>query len=162
MRRRSPVSDASDDRAAYVAGLKLLAIRELSERQVRDRLRRRGYDDAAVDAAIVRLKEERALDDVRFAHALARHEISTKRHGRLRAQRQIEAAGIPSSLARQALDEALATVDQDVLIAAALARRLRGGATIEDEAEFRRLYRFLLAQGFDNDLIIRTLRQRRG
>ena len=151
----------SSERNAYLAGLKMLARRELTERQIRERLRRRGYDDEHVDAAVGRLKGDRSLDDSRVALAMARQEVSTRRHGRLRAQRQLEAAGLSPTLARQALDEIFSTVDQDTLIAAALGRRLRGSRSIEDDNEFRRLYRFLIGQGFDNDLVLRTLKARK-
>jgi regulatory protein len=146
---------------AYVAGLTLLARRELSERQLRERLARREYPSEVIDTAIARLKAERALDDTRVAGAMARLEVLTKRHGRLRAQRQLEHAGIRSDIARTALDEVMAGVDQDAVLAAALGRRLRGDRTIADEAEFRRLYRFLIGQGFDSDRVLRALKARR-
>jgi regulatory protein len=152
---------SDEGQQAYVAGLKMLARRELSEKQVRERLKRREHSPEAIDSGVARLKEARALDDSRFAFALARHEISTKRHGRLRAQRQIEAAGIPPSLAREALDEALASIDPDALLEAALDRRLRNGQVIDDDAHFRRLYRFLLTQGFESDRVVRILKGRR-
>jgi regulatory protein len=155
------LDDSHPERDAYLAGLKMLGRRELSERQVRERLTRRKHPADAIEVALKRLKDERALDDTRFAHALARHEIAIKRHGRLRAQRQIEAAGIPPALARTALDDALGSVDQDALIASALARRLRHGEAIADDATFRRLYRFLLGQGFDSDRALRVLKSRR-
>ena len=139
----------------------MLARRELTERQLRERLARRGYEADHVDAAVTRLKSDRSLDDTRVAMAMARQEVSTKRHGRLRAQRQLEAAGLPSGLARTALDEVFSALDQDALIGAALGRRLRGSRAIEDEAEFRRLYRFLIGQGFDSDLVLRTLKARK-
>jgi len=41
--------DGRDARDAYIAGLKMLGRRELSERQVRERLKRREYDDEAID-----------------------------------------------------------------------------------------------------------------
>jgi regulatory protein len=151
----------NDARDAYIAGLKMLGRRELSEQQLRQRLARRQHDARAIDAAILRLKQERALDDTRFAHALARHEISGKRHGRLRAQRQIELAGISPALARTALDEATSGLDEDRLIEAALARRLRGDETIADEPTFRRLYRFLLGQGFASERVLRVLKSKR-
>jgi SOS response regulatory protein OraA/RecX len=47
------------------------------------------------------------------------------------------------------------------LIAEALGRRLREGRTIEDEAQFARLYRYLTAQGFDADQVMRALKARR-
>src|SRR5512143_1181231 len=111
---------------AYLAGLQLLARRELSEAQVRQRLARRGYETTDIDAAIARLLEERALDDRRVAAAIAHTESRVRGRGKLRVRRQIEAAGISASLAQAAVDEAFADVDSDALLAAAVERRLRG------------------------------------
>jgi SOS response regulatory protein OraA/RecX len=147
--------------SAYLAGLRMLARRELSEQQLRQQLARRHHDPGAIDSAVVRLKEDRSLDDERVSGALARSEVGLKRHGRLRAQRQMEAAGITPALARRALDEVFASVDPDELIATALAKRLRWGNLIEDDAHFRRLYRFLLGQGFEPDRVLATLRAHR-
>jgi regulatory protein len=145
----------------YIAALKMLARRELSERQIRQRLARQGHDDDAVDDAIARLKADRSLDDDRVARALARHEVLTRRHGRARAGRQLAAAGIDAPLARAALDEVLGGVDQDALLESALRRRLRDSQTIDDEKAFQRLYRYLLGQGFESDRILRALKSRR-
>ena len=146
---------------AYLAGLQLLARRELSEAQVRQRLARRGYETTDIDAAIARLLEERALDDRRVAAAIAHTESRVRGRGRLRVRRQSEAAGISASLAQAAVDEAFADVDSDALLAAAVERRLRGRATIADAREFQRLYRYLVTQGFDSDRIVAALRSRR-
>ena len=48
---------------AYLDGLKMLARRELSEAQVRQRLVRRSHEADAIDEAIARLKDARAIDD---------------------------------------------------------------------------------------------------
>ncbi len=149
------------DRAAYLAGLRMLARRELSEQQIRQRLARKEFEADAIDAAVARLKENRSLDDERVAGALARSEIGIKRHGRLRAQRQMEAAGLPPALARRALDEVFESTDGDALIAGALAKRLPGDALVEDEKQFRRLYRYLIGQGFEPDRVLSALRARR-
>jgi regulatory protein len=111
---------------AYIAALTMLARRELSERQVRQRLARRDHPADAIDAAIERLKAERALDDARVAGAIARTQTSIRGRGRLRVKRQIEAAGISSSIAERAVDEVFQDVDSDALLQAALERRLRG------------------------------------
>jgi len=146
--------------SAYVDGLKLLARRELSELQVRQRLARRGHDAEAIDAAIARLREERAIDDARVAEAIARTESSLRRRGRVRVRMQIERAGIAKSIARQATDEAFDGIDEDTQIELALKKRLRGRTTIADDREFQRLYRFLIGQGFESDLVMKTLRSR--
>lgn len=147
--------------STYVAGLTLLARRELSEAQLRLRLLRRGYPSEEVDEALTRLKAERALDDVRVAEALTRTEIALRGRGRLRVGRQLAQAGIASDIADRALDRAYADTDPDALLTAALDKRLRGRRVIADQREMQRLYRYLTSQGFDSDRVIRMLRSRR-
>ncbi len=141
----------------YVAALTLLARRELSEAQVRQRLARKGYENGEIDEALTRLKDERAIDDQRVAEAIARTEITLKRRGRLRVRRRIEQAGIAPATARHATDSAFAELDPGALLEAALHKRLRGRETIADDREHQRLYRYLIAQGYESDQVIRTL-----
>jgi regulatory protein len=146
----------SDD--TYLTALKMLARRELSEAQLRQRLLRRQHDPDAIEAALTRLKSERNLDDERVAGAIARSETNLKKRGRFRVTRQIEAAGIASSIAKRVVDETFAAIDGDALLTQALARRLRGRTRIEDDREFQRLYRYLVAQGFEPDRVMALLR----
>jgi regulatory protein len=145
----------------YLDALKMLARRDLSEAQVRQRLARRGHDPESIDAAVARLRRERAIDDRRVAEAIARRETAAKGRGRLRVELQIESAGIAGAIARHAIDEVFGEIDSDALIEAALTRRLRGRTSIEDDAEFHRLCRYLIGQGFEADHVIRTLTARR-
>jgi regulatory protein len=146
---------------AYVDGLKMLARRELSEQQMRDRLARKGHESDAIDAAIARLRQERALDDTRAAEAIARTETGIRRRGKLRVRMQIERAGIDKSIAKRAVDDVFGTIDDDALIEASLQKRLRGRDTIADDREFQRLYRYLAGQGFESDRIMKLLSARR-
>jgi regulatory protein len=147
--------------SAYVDGLKMLARRELSEQQVRQRLARKAHDAGDIDAAIARLREERALDDARTAAAIARTETSIRKRGKLRVRMQIERAGISNAAATRAIDEAFGALDDDALLEASLAKRLRGRETIADDREFQRLYRYLIAQGFDPDRVMNVLTLRK-
>jgi regulatory protein len=146
---------------AYLDGVKMLARRELSEQQVRQRLARKGHAPAAIDDAIARLREARAIDDARVAEAIARTETSVRRRGRLRVRMQIERAGISRSTAKQAVDEVFDGVDDAALLEASLRKRLRGRDTIEDDREFQRLYRYLIGQGFEPDRVLAALHARR-
>jgi len=145
----------------YIDGLKMLGRRELSEQQVRQRLARKGHEADAIDEAISRLREERAIDDERVAEAIARTETAVRRRGKLRVRMQIERAGIAKEIARRAVDEVFDPIDDDAYIEASLMKRLRGGATIADDREFQRLFRYLVGQGFESDRIIRALTARR-
>lgn len=63
--------------------------------------------------------------------------------------REIESTGVDRDTARAAADEVLSGLDEATFAARALARRLRGPQPhIVDQAQFRRLYAYLLRQGF--------------
>ncbi len=145
----------------YLDALKMVARRELSEAQVRQRLARRGHDEDAIDDAVARLKAERAIDDARAAGAIARTETAVKRRGKLRVKRQIERAGIASADVRRAVDEIFSDIDPAALIESSLAKRLLGRTSIKDDREFQRLYRYLIGQGFEPDEIMKVLSARR-
>ena len=143
---------------AYLDGLKMLARRELSEKQVRQRLARKEYEPDDIDAAIARLIEERAINDTRVAEAIARTETGVRKRGKIRVRLQLERAGIAKDTARQALDDVFGAIDDDALIEAALQKRLRGRETIADNREFQRLFRYLIGQGFESDRVMKTLK----
>jgi len=146
---------------AYVDGLKMLARRELSEAQVRQRLARKHHAPDEIDAAVARLVSEHAIDDARVAEAIARTETSIRRRGKLRVRMQIERAGIAKAVARHAVDEIFGALDDDALLEASLNKRLRGRTAIADDRELQRLYRYLVAQGFESDRALRRLHQLR-
>ena len=137
----------------------MLAGRELSERQVRQRLVRRGFDAHDIDAAIARLVQDRSLDDERAARAMAHAETSLKKRGRLRVKQRLQAAGIPPAVAQRAIQDTFEAIDVDALMSAALGKRLRGREHIADEREFQRLYRYLVGQGFEPDRVLSLLRR---
>jgi regulatory protein len=152
------MADGAD--RAYVAGLTMLARRELAEAQLRIRLARRKFEDDEIDAALARLRRERALDDRRTALACARTEVRIKHRGRARVIRQIEALGIARDIARDAAAEVFAELDEHALLEQALDRRLRHGLALSDPAVFRRMHRYLLVQGFDPGRVTALLRRR--
>jgi len=145
---------------AYVAGLTLLARRELAEAQLRTRLARRKFDQDDVDSAVVRLRLEGALDDRRTALACARTEVRLRHHGRARVLRHIEALGIARDVAREAVAEVFTELDEAELLEQALDRRLRRGLSLNDPLAVRRMHRYLVGQGFDPSAVTGLLRRR--
>jgi regulatory protein len=157
-----PKGEAPERKAnVYVVALTMLSRRELSEKQVRERLVRRGYDGDEIEHAVERLKSERAIDDARVAAAIARSQISVRGRGKIRVRMAIQQAGIRGDAVNEALESAFGDVDQDALLTAALNKRLRGERPIADDREFQRLYRYLVGQGFESDKALKALNARR-
>ena len=146
------------DRSAYVDALHLLARRELSVRQVRDRLLDREHDRDEVERAIERLLEAKALDDARVAAAYVRTAMKIKGRGRLRVQRELQEMGIERDVVSAAIADAFGDVDERALIAAAIRKKLRGKTTLASAAEYARVYQFLMRQGFSPASVTAALR----
>jgi regulatory protein len=147
--------------SAYIDGLKMLGRRELSEKQVRQRLARKEYDQDEIDEAVARLREERAINDQRVAEAIARMETGIRKRGKVRVRMQIERAGIAKDTAKAAIDEVFGNLDDAALLESSLNKRLRGRETIADDREFQRLFRYLIGQGFESDRVMQVLRPKR-
>ncbi len=144
---------------AYTVALTLRSARELSETQLRARLKRRQLDDGDIDAAVNRLKEDRTLNDRRVALAIARMESAIKHRGRARVLQKVRQAGINSDIAEDAVREVFDEVDEGALLDRALERRLRGKEPRDlDEKGRARVVRGLAAQGFSLDAIFKRLR----
>ena len=152
------MSDQAD--RAYIVALTLLSRRELAEAQVRTRLATRKFEDDDIDAALARLRRERAVDDRRTAVACARTQVRLRHRGRARVIRQVEALGIDRDIAREAVAEVFAELDEHALLEEALDRRLRHGLSLGDPAVVRRVHRYLLGQGFDPGRVMALLRLR--
>ena len=146
------------ERTAYVDALHLLGRRELSVKQLRERLLDRDHSREDVDRAIELLAENRAVDDARVASAYARTAIKIKGRGRLRVQRELHEMGIDKDVASQALAEAFGDTDERSMIVKALQKKLRGNKKIATPAEYARVYQFLMRQGFSPAAVASALR----
>jgi regulatory protein len=145
--------------SAYLDGLRLLGRRELSVKELRDRLIDREHPADEIERAIEHLLETRALDDARVARAYARTAAGVKGRGRLRVMRELSMMGIAKDTAGEALAEVFADVDERAVIARALQKKMRGRPRITNAAEHARLYQYLMRQGFTPAGITAALRK---
>ncbi len=149
----------SPEPSAYADALRLLARRELTEKQLRDRLLDRDHSREEIDRVIAHLLESRTLDDERVARAYARTASGVKGRGRLRVMRELTEMGVAKQTATEAVAEVFADVDERALIAKALQKKMRGRTRIADPAEHARLYQYLMRQGFTPAAIVAALRK---
>jgi regulatory protein len=148
------------ERTAYVDGLRLLGRRELSVKQLRERLLDRDHSPEDADRAVALLLENRALDDARVAAAYVRTALAVKGRGRLRIRRELQEMGIDAEVAGAALADAFGNVDERSLVKKALAKKLRG-KKMETAADYARVFQFLMRQGYSPATVTAVLRESR-
>ncbi|HUE85366.1 MAG TPA: regulatory protein RecX [Vicinamibacterales bacterium] len=146
---------------AYTTALTLLGRRELSARQLRDRLARRQFPPEDIETVIDRLIRDRTLDDRRVAVASARMAATIKGRGRRRVFQYVQSLGVSSEVASAAVAEVFDDVDEAVLLERALDKRLRGSALRSLDIKARaRLIRQLIAQGFEPAAVFARLHRK--
>jgi regulatory protein len=142
--------------AAREAALRLLAVRARSEREIRDRLRSKGYDPTAVDDVVQGLTSAGLLDDVSFARLWADERVRLRPVGPMRLRQELAAKGVPGDVADRVLAETFSAHDEVDLAVEAARKRARGA--MGDRRERERLHAFLVRRGFTYEAVSQALR----
>jgi len=143
MARRS--SDKQDEPSAYEKALGLLARREHSARELKNKLARRGFDADENAAALERLQSRDFQNDARFGEMLVRSRIEGG-YGARWIIAELRTHGIGEEDAAALV--AAAEPDWPELIRRQLRRRY-GGKPAATMAELSKRTAFLLRRGFD-------------
>jgi regulatory protein len=136
---------------------RLLAFRNRTTRELRDRLQQRGHMTNDIDEVIHQLVNEGYLNDRQFAFDWARYRLQGKPLGRRRLAWEIQRRGIDSELLEEVLDNVYAEFNQVALAEQALRKHLRVAGTPRSMIERQKLSRYLLRLGFDLDTISTAL-----
>ena len=141
--------------ALHTAALRLLTGRALSERELAQRLQRRGFDAAAVAGEVARLRQAGLLDDVAVARTTCA-DLLRRGYGRRRLAAALARREVSSAAARQALQEISAEDERQAFERALQRLRGRGGGAPALPPERAKVIRYLLARGFPASLVARV------
>src|SRR5947209_4745648 len=107
----------------YVSGLRILKYRFNSTAELRRKLRAKGFDAETINATLLRLANEKWLDDERFAATYVRSRV-LKSRGRLRIRRELINAGVDDETAVRAVGENVDREDERVRAVRVAEKRL--------------------------------------
>lgn len=146
--------DSARDARRYA--LRLLGYRARSEREIRDRLRAKGFPEEAVSHTIASLQQSGFVDDAAFA----REAMRQARQNRLMSHAGCRAFLIKRGLSREVIE---ATLDYDEDREYETAKRLFDKrvpepAGIGAPEQKRRIWNFLARRGFSSATIQKVMR----
>ena len=153
--RKTPLTDAAagDPNHSLAYAVALLARRDYSTRELRQKLKERGYLEHAIEPVLIDLEETRKLDDQRYgANVVATR--SRRAYGPARIRNELRRKGV----AAEAIETAMAggegeeSPDYFRLAREALIRKF-GPEPPTDRKEKARQARFLQYRGFSTDHI---------
>lgn len=145
---------AKAPKTCHERALGLLAVRMRSRRELRDRLRRAGFEAEEVADVLERLERVGLIDDDRFADELAQHAAGVKRSG----NRAIASALYAKGIARETVERVVAEAGEDEgaraeALASSRVGRLRG---LPPTTAYQRLTSLLLRRGYDAEVARRA------
>jgi regulatory protein len=130
----------ADERASAVdTALRALRHRDLSSRELDERLRAKGFDEPAREEALETLARTGLVDDARFAESRARS-LAARGAGDSSIRHALRGAGVEAA----AIEDALATLDPEEERARAIVERRGSGA---------KTARYLRGKGFSEDVV---------
>ncbi len=148
------MSEGKKGRSLRRIGLDFLARREHSEQELRQKLKARNDDDEAIEAVLLKLKDERLQSDERFTEAYVNHRVNAGL-GPLKIRHELRQKGIEASLA----DVWLAEMDDRWDAMMRQQRERKYGSTIPaDYAARMKQARFLQNRGFSPESVMRLFR----
>lgn len=131
----------------------LLSFRARSCREVRDRLKEKGYDPRVVEEVIADLQRLSLLNDDEFARSWIRDRLQTKPMGRRRLRQELQKKGIDPELIEQAIEDGFRDVDEVELAVSLLRQREARYRGLNEGKARRRMADFLARRGFSWEVI---------
>ncbi len=130
-----------------------LSYRPRSESEIRERLRRRGFDGDSVEAVIAKLKEQGLVNDMAFAQFWKDNRVSFSPRSQWLTKLELRRKGVATNIIDQVVDE---VGDADNAYRAALSKAR--GLPLSDYQGFRRrLGDYLKRRGFGYEVINHTV-----
>jgi regulatory protein len=142
----------------HISALRILGYRWNSEAELRRKLASKRFDKEVIETTIARLRDEKWLDDNRFAEAFVRTK-AMKRMGRGRIKGALRAAGVDSESAERAIRANLDPEKEMEGLKVLCAKRMRmlvrrhGEEFLDTDEGRNKLTAWLLNQGYDAALV---------
>jgi regulatory protein len=130
-----------------------LAYRGRSEKELRERLKQKGFDEQAIDTVIGSLISGGFLDDRKLASSLTRYATESKHYGITGTRKFLRERGIPRDL----IDTTVKDIDETEIARKIVEKKMRTMPGCPPEKAARRLYAFLYRKGYSPETIKRAL-----
>lgn len=142
---------------AINAALNFLSYRQRSEKEIRGKLREKGYEENYIERAISFCKKETYIDDEAFATSFVRDKINLNNFGSYRLRNELSLKGVDSDIVERVLDEN--TADE---YDRALELAIKKFSSYKDDDRnkiYRKLGGFLQRKGYSFDIVSKILKE---
>ncbi|MGB2769977.1 MAG: RecX family transcriptional regulator [Candidatus Zixiibacteriota bacterium] len=133
------------------AALRFLSFRRRTEKEIRDKLKSKGFDEKSIKSTIGKLKEYDLINDSEFAAAWVKERLAYKPRGKKLLAQELWKKGIGKDIIDQVTEELCQDEERS---AAELLEKIKGRyKNLEPKVARRRMYGLLLRRGFSYETV---------
>lgn len=137
--------------------LKFLSSRWRTEKEIEDRMTKKGFDEEIIDETLNYLKKYELIDDRRFAETYAEEKIRLKKLGTYRIKYELCNKGVDEEIASEVVEK---YSDDEFERAMELAsKKIRSYKKDDKNTIYRKLGGYLQRRGFSYDCVSKVLRE---
>ena len=132
------------------SALRLIAVKDRTEKEIRDRLLEKGYNADEIESEIQFLKEYNYINDLRYCEHFANDCVNLKKWGKARIKAELIRKGIDREMAENAAEEA--STESDDIVLSQMQKRFKD-ADMGNPKERARIFGYFARRGFSPEEI---------
>jgi regulatory protein len=136
---------------------RLLHSRPRSEREIRDRLKLKKYDNSVIEDIVADLKRTGDIDDAKFARFWVESRMQFNPMGNVVLKHELKAKGVGEELIEAALKDKSKIYDEYAIASNMAQARFERLKKLDRKKASKRLYDFLMRRGFGYDVIMKVV-----
>lgn len=146
-----------ENNKAINSSLKYLSYRQRSIKEVRDHLKRKGYDESIIENSIGALLEKNYLNDYEFSKSFIRDKSYLNKYGINKIKYELKNKGVSVDVIEKTLDF---DSDQEYSRALELAnKKIKSYKNLDNSSIYRKLGSFLQRKGYKYTTVSKVLRK---
>ena len=131
--------------------LKVIEFKDRTEKEIREKLTQKGYDENITEDEIAFLKDYGFINDLRYAQRFVSDAINLKKWGKARIRAELLRKGVDREIIDNAVEDAFMDFDDDRLLKE-MQRRFKN-SDLSNIKERTRIFNFYMRRGFSPDEI---------
>ena len=131
--------------------LKLIEFKDRTEKEIRQKLHEKGYDENSIEDEIEFLKNYGYINDSRYAEHFTHDAINIKKWGKGRIRAELLRKGVDREIIDSVIEESFEEVDDDRVFS--LMKTRFANSDFSNIKERTRIFNFYMRRGFSPDEI---------
>ena len=131
---------------------RLCSMREKCRHDVLEKLRGSGFSTEDAEWVVIKLEEDRFIDDTRYAGFFTRDKYKFNHWGRLKIRHALQVKNIEKDI----IEDALSAIDEEEYISVMEGEAIKKNRTVKEEDSYRRkvkLMQFLAGRGVEPNYV---------